>query len=188
MYSTVENYETGGVKCEQMRAGSQSLWNRGILADFQWANQQRYSDLRPMWEGTEGTDDWALSSDSQMDAVDWLGDGRSKPQPCLPRGPSCLRRQEPRRVSRASFTKAWKLLLLSLRLSCEGKTQWQIAWLETYSKCNKTQLSLRAREKCAVFSCICVKMFYSVSRTHLILIQICVRFRKFRYFAVHYYL
>lgn len=134
-----------------------SRWGRGhrvseivgYWPDFQWANQQRYSDLRPVWEGTEGTDDGglgqALSSDSQMDAVDWLGGGRSKPQPCLPRGPSCLRRQEPRRVSRASFTKAWKLLLLSLRLSCEGKTQWQIAWLETYSKCNKTQLSLRAR-------------------------------------------
>lgn len=41
-------------------------------------------------------------------------------QPCLPRGPPCLRRQEPSSVSRAIFTKAWKLLLLSLRLSCEG--------------------------------------------------------------------
>lgn len=46
-------------------------------------------------------------------------------QPCLPRGPPCLRRHEPSRVSNAIFTKAWKLLLLSLRLSCEG-TQTQI--------------------------------------------------------------
>jgi len=64
MYSTVVNYDTGGVKCEQMRAGSQSLW---------------------------------------------------------------------------------KSLLLFLWLSCDGKTQRQNHWLETYSKCNKIPLSLRAR-------------------------------------------
>lgn len=48
-------------------------------------------------------------------------EGKAGPsQPCLPRGPPCLRRHEPSRVSNAIFTKAWKLLLLSLRLSCEG--------------------------------------------------------------------
>lgn len=46
--------------------------------------------------------------------------GGGPSQPCLPRGPPCLRRHEPSRVSNAIFTKAWKLLLLSLRLSCEG--------------------------------------------------------------------
>lgn len=67
-----------------------SRWGRGhrvsgivgYWPDFQWADQQRYLDLRPVWEGTEGTDagglSQALSSDSQMDAVDWLSGGRSK--------------------------------------------------------------------------------------------------------------
>lgn len=52
-------------------------------------------------------------------------------QPCLPRGPPCLRRQDPSSVSRAIFTKAWKLLLLSLRLSCEETKHRQIPSLET---------------------------------------------------------
>lgn len=154
---------------EQMRAGSQSLWSLYIGLNSNEQCKQLYSNLRPMWEITEGADyvglGQALSSDGQMDAGDWLGGGRSKPQPRLPRGPPCLCRQEPRRVSRASFTKAWKLLLLSLRLSCEGKTQRQIPWLETYSKCNKIQLSLRARSKCAIFPLICIKMLCCVSPT-----------------------
>lgn len=52
-------------------------------------------------------------------------------QPCLPRGPPCLRRQDPSSVSKAIFTNAWKLLLLSLRLSCEGMKHRQIPSLET---------------------------------------------------------
>lgn len=51
-------------------------------------------------------------------------------QPCLPREPPCLRRQDPSSVSKAIFTKAWKLLLLSLRLSCEGMKHRQIPSLE----------------------------------------------------------
>lgn len=52
-------------------------------------------------------------------------------QPCLPRGPPCLRRQDPSSVSKAIFTNAWKLLLLSLRLSCEGMKHRQIPSLGT---------------------------------------------------------
>lgn len=52
-------------------------------------------------------------------------------QPCFPRGPPCLRRQDPSSVSKAIFTNAWKLLLLSLRLSCEGMKHRQIPSLET---------------------------------------------------------
>lgn len=54
-------------------------------------------------------------------------------QPCLPRGPPCLRRQDPSSVSKAIFTNAWKLLLLSLRLSCEGTEHRQIPSLGTHS-------------------------------------------------------
>lgn len=129
--------------------------------NFQWANHQCYSNVRPMWGGTEGTDygglGQALSSDGQMAAGDWLGGGRSKPQPGRPWGPPCLRRQEPRRVSRASFTKAWKLLLLSLRLSCGGKTKRQILWLETNPLVPESK-------KCAIFFIICIKITYSIYR------------------------
>lgn len=62
------------------------------------------------------------------------GEGRGeekRPQPCLPRGPPCLRRQDPSSVSKAIFTNAWKLLLLSLRLSCEGMKHRQIPSLGT---------------------------------------------------------
>ncbi|MEQ2302097.1 hypothetical protein AMECASPLE_002993 [Ameca splendens] len=58
------------------------------------------------------------------------GKGRDA-QPCLPWGPPCLRRQDPSSVSKAIFTNAWKLLLLSLRLSCEGIKQRQIPSLGT---------------------------------------------------------
>lgn len=58
------------------------------------------------------------------------GKGRCA-QPCLPRGPPCLRRQDPSSVSKAIFTNAWKLLLLSLRLSCEGIKHRQIPSLGT---------------------------------------------------------
>lgn len=59
------------------------------------------------------------------------GGERKCTQPCLPRGPPCLRRQDPSSVSKAIFTNAWKLLLLSLRLSCEGMKHRQIPSLGT---------------------------------------------------------
>ena len=59
------------------------------------------------------------------------GGGEWCAQPCLPRGPPCLRRQDPSSVSKAIFTNAWKLLLLSLRLSCEGMKHRQIPSLGT---------------------------------------------------------
>lgn len=52
-------------------------------------------------------------------------------QPRLPWGSPCLRRQDPSSVSKAIFTNAWKLLLLSLRLSCEGTKRRQIPSLGT---------------------------------------------------------
>lgn len=61
----------------------------------------------------------------------WRGGKGRCAQPCLPRGPPCLRRQDPSSVSKAIFTNAWKLLLLSLRLSCEGIKHRQIPSLGT---------------------------------------------------------
>lgn len=118
MYSTVENYDTGGVKCEQMRAGSQSLW---------------------------------------------------------------------------------RLLPFSLWLSCEGKTQRQIHWLESVIKSHCPWEQDRNVQSPLSFVSRCC-----ISRTHCILIQICIcqtniYFHKpwkpfyvsvlfVRYFAEQYYL
>lgn len=86
-------------------------WSRGP-ASLQWAEQM----LRLVG--------WCHGSVCRLPGGCVFGGrgvaGRGGSQPCLPRGPPCLRRQEPSSVSRAIFTKAWKLLLLSLRLSCEG--------------------------------------------------------------------
>ncbi len=82
MYSTVEIYDMGGVKWTDEGGVTESLESL-YWPNFKWANHQCYSNVRPVWGGTEGTDyrgvGQALSSDGQMDAGDWLGGGKSKP-------------------------------------------------------------------------------------------------------------
>lgn len=81
-------------------------------------------------------------------------------QPCLPRGPPCLRRHEPSRVSNAIFTNAWKLLLLSLRLSCEG-TQTQTDSFAGDAAHHSTSINhpLAARLRPAQISRLCHRLF-----------------------------
>lgn len=122
-------------------SGEEGRWGRGWPTD---GDGWRSGALSLQWG--EQMLRWMPSVQSEGSERGGRGGGGGRgSQPCLPLGPPCLRRQEPSSVSRAIFTKAWKLLLLSLRLSCEGGWNRQIPSLETQQNHRKRPVHTRTK-------------------------------------------
>lgn len=156
MYSTVVNYDTGGVKCEQMRAGSQSLWNPGISARLPMSKSAAL--FRPETRVRRyriGTDDGglgqALSSDSRMDAVDWLAGVnlspayREGPHACVDKSPGESPEPASRRPGNYCFSP----------FGCPVRGRHKDRYLDwKHSECNKIV------PESNISSLICVKMLH----------------------------